>query len=144
MPKNYTETWIGSGKFTGFLFRVHFIWSHFTFFISLSVLVNKIKQEKSKMVEYQLTDIDFERENFLYSPFPTEKSLNPKHWESKLEFWSKEIVKKCKFNQEVCINCLQLQAAFKSKISSRTPKGKILCFCLPRQISCIICSDILA
>ena len=105
----------------------------FTFFISLSVLVKTDKTRK--MVEYQLTDIGFERENFLYSPFPSEKSLNPKHWESKLEFWSKEIVKKCKFNQEVCINCLQLQAAFKSKNSSRTPKGKIFCFCLPRPVS---------
>ena len=75
------------------------------------------------MVEYQLSDIGEDRENFLYSPFPSEKSLNPKHWESKLDFWSNEIVKRCKFSSEVCVNCLQLQTIFKSKNGSKTPKG---------------------
>ena len=60
--------------------------------------------------KYELPSIDEARENFLYSPFPTEKSINPKHWDSKLNFWSKEIVESCKIQDEICVDCKRLQS----------------------------------
>ncbi|XP_066917443.1 charged multivesicular body protein 7-like [Clytia hemisphaerica] len=73
--------------------------------------------------KYKLPSIDEERENFLYSPFPSEKSINPKHWDSKLNFWSKEVVESCNIQDEICVDCRRLQEVFKSERTARSPRG---------------------
>ena len=73
---------------------------------------------------YQLTDYkNNERVSFLFSDFPKEKSLNPKHWESKYSFWSTEIDRSCRFNRDVCVSCKKLQNVFQHPETKRIPKG---------------------
>lgn len=39
---------------------------------------------------------DDDRMNFMFSAFPSDRTVNPKHWDSKLEFWTKMILDSCK------------------------------------------------
>ena len=39
---------------------------------------------------------DEDRMNFMFSAFPSDRTVNPKHWDSKLQFWTKLILDKCK------------------------------------------------
>ena len=76
---------------------------------------------------YTLSESDNDRINFLYSAFPKEKTLNPKHWDSKIQFWIDEISKSCRFYNEICINCKKLQMIFQQSAEKKIPKGKISC-----------------
>jgi len=79
----------------------------------------------SEHEKYVLTESNNDRINFLYSPFPKEKTLNPKHWDSKIQFWIDEILKSCRFYNEVCINLKKLQTIFQQPGNEkRIPKGK--------------------
>ena len=72
--------------------------------------------------EYKLTDIDdSERMNFMFSDFPPDRNINPKHWESKMKFWKTEIENVCRFHVDFCVNCEKLNAVFKDR-NNRSPK----------------------
>ena len=40
---------------------------------------------------------DNDRMNFMFSAFPESREVNPKHWDSKLQFWNNLIVESCKY-----------------------------------------------
>ena len=64
---------------------------------------------------------DNDRMNFLFSAFPERREVNPKHWESKLHFWSKAIVEGCKFHGDIRIDLATLNRRFSR--NGLTPLG---------------------
>ena len=72
--------------------------------------------------EYKITDIDdVERIDFMFSEFPPDRNLNPKHWENKMKFWKNEIENVCRFYGDFCIDCEKLKSIFKDR-NQRNPK----------------------
>ena len=68
---------------------------------------------------------DEDRMHFMYSPFPNDRNINPRHWDSKVNFWTEEIKRCCSFYLDVCISCEQLRRRFSMK-DGRVPHGKHL------------------
>ena len=64
---------------------------------------------------------DNDRMNFMFSAFPERREVNPKHWDSKLHFWSKAIVEGCKFRGDICIDLATLKRRFSR--NGLTPLG---------------------
>lgn len=54
---------------------------------------------------------DEDRMNFMFSAFPEHRDVNPKHWDSKLQFWRKIIVESLNYHDELCTdyNILRLR-----------------------------------
>lgn len=84
---------------------------------------NKNIDEDEEKKEYTITDIDdYQRIDFLFADFPSDRNINPKHWESKVLYWKTEIEKSCRFYGDFCINCEKLKARFHDR-DGRSPKG---------------------
>ena len=64
---------------------------------------------------------DDDRMNFMFSAFPESRNVNPKHWDSKLYFWSKAILDGCKFHEDICIDLTTLKQRFSR--NGLTPLG---------------------
>ena len=66
---------------------------------------------------------DNDRMNFMFSAFPESREVNPKHWDSKLHFWTKLILDSCRLesNDGVCIDLATLQRRFSR--NGLTPLG---------------------
>ncbi|PFX21120.1 Charged multivesicular body protein 7 [Stylophora pistillata] len=64
---------------------------------------------------------DNDRMNFMFSAFPESREVNPKHWDSKLNFWSKAISEKCEHHEEIFIDFATLKTRFTR--NSLTPLG---------------------
>ncbi|XP_015777484.1 PREDICTED: charged multivesicular body protein 7-like isoform X1 [Acropora digitifera] len=55
---------------------------------------------------------DDDRMNFMFSAFNESREVNPKHWDSKLNYWTKAIIDSCKHHGDVCINVTNLRQRF--------------------------------
>lgn len=55
---------------------------------------------------------DDDRMNFMFSAFPEHRHVNPKHWDSKLQFWRKLILENCEHNHEICVDFETLRRRF--------------------------------
>ena len=76
-----------------------------------------------KEEQYKLTNCgDEERVNFLFSAFPTDRNVNPKHWNSKMTYWQDQVRECCMFYDDICVNCEKLRSTFRR--GNRTPLGK--------------------
>eukprot|EP00794_Sanderia_malayensis_P005316 gene5316-5985_t len=64
---------------------------------------------------------DEERMNFMFSVFPKNRDVNPKHWDSKLGYWLEEAKKCCGFHKDICLSCEVLRERFRR--GDRTPRG---------------------
>ena len=64
---------------------------------------------------------DNDRMNFMFSAFPESREVNPKHWDSKLNFWSKAILENCEHHEDIFINLATLKCRFTR--NSLTPLG---------------------
>ena len=58
---------------------------------------------------------DDDRMNFMFSAFPSDRTVNPKHWDSKLEFWTKIILDSCKSCGKIYTNRNILREIFNRK-----------------------------
>ena len=65
---------------------------------------------------------DDERIKFMFSPFPSDKYVNPGHWESKLRFWTSEIINSCRVIGDICVSYENLKNRFKDS-EKRSPAG---------------------
>ena len=78
----------------------------------------------SKMAEKQFLPTDWgddDRMNFMFSAFPESREVNPKHWDSKLHYWSKAILDGCKHHGDICIDLTTLKRRFSR--NGLTPLG---------------------
>ena len=66
---------------------------------------------------------DEDRMNFMFSAFPKDRNINPRHWDSKMNYWIEEIKRCCLFYGDVCINCEKLRERFSRK--DRVPHGNL-------------------
>jgi len=83
-------------------------------------MASKVNQGEA---EFTLRDWnDEERMNFMYSPFPKDRAINPRHWDSKMNYWIEEIKRCCSFYRDICINCKILRGRF-SMADGRVPHG---------------------
>ena len=83
-------------------------------------MASKLKQGQT---EFILRDWnDEERMNFMYSPFPKDRNSNPRHWDSKMNYWIEEIKRCCSFYRDICISCKMLRGRF-SMADGRVPQG---------------------
>ena len=64
---------------------------------------------------------DDNRMNFMFSAFPDNRNVNPKHWDSKLLFWASAIVELCDSLDELCFDIKVLKSRFRRK--GVTPLG---------------------
>lgn len=64
---------------------------------------------------------DDDRMNFMFSAFTESREVNPKHWDSKLHFWSKAILENCKYYGDICIDLTTLKRRFSR--NGLTPLG---------------------
>ena len=64
------------------------------------------------MAYYRLNWNDNDRMNFMFSDFPGSREVNPKHWDSKLSFWSKAILENCENPREIVIDLATLERRF--------------------------------
>ncbi|CAB3981770.1 charged multivesicular body 7-like [Paramuricea clavata] len=55
---------------------------------------------------------DDNRMNFMFSAFPENRNVNPKHWDSKLQFWTSAIVESCDSLDELCFDINVLKSRF--------------------------------
>lgn len=55
---------------------------------------------------------DDDRMNFMFSAFPEHRHVNPKHWDSKLQFWRKLILESCDHHDELCVDFKTLRQRF--------------------------------
>lgn len=55
---------------------------------------------------------DDDRMNFMFSAFNESREVNPKHWDSKLNYWTKAIIDSCKHHGDVYINLTNLKQRF--------------------------------
>ena len=55
---------------------------------------------------------DDDRMNFMFSAFNESREVNPKHWDSKLHYWSSAILESCKHHGDVCIDLATLKRRF--------------------------------
>lgn len=55
---------------------------------------------------------DDDRMNFMFSAFTESRDVNPKHWDSKLHFWSKAILENCKYHGDIHIDLVTLKRRF--------------------------------
>ena len=55
---------------------------------------------------------DDDRMNFMFSAFSESREVNPKHWDSKLHFWSKAILESCKYHGDIHIDLMTLKRRF--------------------------------
>jgi charged multivesicular body protein 7 len=55
---------------------------------------------------------DEDRMNFMFSAFPEHRHVNPKHWDSKLQFWRKLILENCNHDHELCVDFDTLRRRF--------------------------------
>ena len=81
---------------------------------------------KSKMADKWTESLpadweDDDRMNFMFSAFPESREVNPKHWDSKLTFWSKAILENCKHHGDIFVNLATLKRRFTR--NSLTPLG---------------------
>ena len=84
---------------------------------------DEIKEESSHEERFVLTDeSNTDRINFLFSPFPLEQNVNPKHWESKLSYWRNEIHRSCRHYQSFCFTKNNLEERFSR--DGKPPRGK--------------------
>ena len=58
---------------------------------------------------------DDNRMNFMFSAFPENRNVNPKHWDSKLQFWTSAIVESCDSLDELCFDINVLKSRFRRK-----------------------------
>ena len=71
-------------------------------------------EHKSKM-EDNCLPVDWnddDRMNFMFSAFSESRDVNPKHWDSKLHFWSKAILENCKYHGDIHIDLMTLKRRF--------------------------------
>ena len=64
---------------------------------------------------------DDNRMNFMFSAFPENRNVNPKHWDSKLRFWTSAILESCESLDELCFDTNVLKTRFRRK--GVTPLG---------------------
>lgn len=64
---------------------------------------------------------DDDRMNFMFSAFSESRDVNPKHWDSKLHFWSKAILESCKYHGDIHIDLTTLKRRFSR--NGLTPLG---------------------
>ncbi|XP_046850097.1 charged multivesicular body protein 7-like isoform X2 [Xenia sp. Carnegie-2017] len=55
---------------------------------------------------------DDNRMNFMFSAFPENRNVNPKHWESKLQFWKSAITRSCDYFDKFDFDIDVLKARF--------------------------------
>ena len=67
-----------------------------------------VKQDGSLPTDWD----DDDRMNFMFSAFNESREVNPKHWDSKLHFWSTSILKGCKFHGDILIDLSTLKRRF--------------------------------
>ena len=79
---------------------------------------------KMEEQRYEIPFDNYERKNFMYNSFLGNKSVNPKHWDSKINFWTKEIIRCCRFYNDACITSEKLSERF-SQNDVGKPKGKV-------------------
>ncbi|XP_047129013.1 charged multivesicular body protein 7 isoform X1 [Hydra vulgaris] len=85
---------------------------------------------------------DDERIKFMFSSFPSDKSVNPAHWESKIRFWTSEIINSCRVIGDICFNYEQLKSRFKDS-DKRSPAGlKVVLDDLYNKQQLIKCYDV--
>lgn len=56
--------------------------------------------------------LDDDRMNFMFSAFPEHRHVNPKHWDSKLQFWRKIILESCNHHNELSTDFNVLRRRF--------------------------------
>lgn len=89
-----------------------------------------MEQEK-----YQITGFDdIERKNFMYAPFSANKNVNPRHWDSKIQFWSNEILRSCRFYADICVTCEKLKERFCGGDDKRKPSGMFIYLFMPFMV----------
>jgi len=71
---------------------------------------------------------DKERTNFMFSALPTDKTVNPKHWETKVSYWSEEILKSSRFFKDVYFSIETIKDIFQDD-HKRSPS------CLPAIVN---------
>ena len=64
---------------------------------------------------------DDNRMNFMFSAFPENRNVNPKHWDSKFQFWTSAILESCDSLDELCFDINVLKSRFRRK--GVTPLG---------------------
>ncbi|XP_032221927.2 charged multivesicular body protein 7 isoform X2 [Nematostella vectensis] len=55
---------------------------------------------------------DDDRMNFMFSAFPENRNVNPKHWDSKLNFWTTAVCEMCQSRGEFCTDLNTLRQRF--------------------------------
>ncbi len=69
---------------------------------------------------------DEERMNFMFSAFPKDRGVNPKHWDSKMAYWVEEAKRSCSFYKDICVTCEMLRDRFRR--SDRVPRGEYIMY----------------
>ena len=64
---------------------------------------------------------DNDRMNFMFNAFPNDRYTNPKHWESKMSYWTEQVKQCCRAYRDVCVNCDLLKDRFRR--NGRIPLG---------------------
>jgi charged multivesicular body protein 7 len=64
---------------------------------------------------------DDNRMNFMFSAFPENRNVNPKHWDSKFQFWASAIIESCHSFDELYFDINVLKSRFRRK--GVTPLG---------------------
>ena len=66
---------------------------------------------------------DDDRMNFMFSAFPKDRNVNPKHWDSKMNYWIEEVKSCCMCYRDICISCEKLRNRMKR--NERFPQGEL-------------------
>lgn len=64
---------------------------------------------------------DDERMNFLFSDFKENRDVNTSDWDSKMDFWTVQVVQSCRTRGTVCVSLRELNKTFRRK--ERSPLG---------------------
>ncbi|XP_028314013.1 charged multivesicular body protein 7 [Gouania willdenowi] len=64
---------------------------------------------------------DDERMDFLFSDFKGNRNVNTMDWDDKMEFWSAQVIQRCRKRGSVCVSLLELNNSFRRK--GRVPLG---------------------
>ena len=56
---------------------------------------------------------DDNRMSFMFSAFPESRDVNPKHWDSKIQFWRSAILKNCESLDEILLDVSVLKTRFR-------------------------------
>ena len=69
---------------------------------------------------------DDNRMGFMFSAFPESRDANPKHWDSKLQFWRSAIVHSCESYDELILDVSVLKTRFRRNGVSPLGLGIVL------------------